>query len=127
MVVEHDCPEKWVEIVENHSENKTENKIILKENLDILLNENVEKIILGCTHYPYLKDILTNFVGKDIFIDPSEYFSNYIFENLKELNLLNENKKYEPKFYVSSNPEKFKKSSEIFYKMETLPTLVDKI
>lgn len=127
LVIEHGCPGKWVEIVENHSENEEENRNILKENLDIVLKENVEKIILGCTHYPYLKDILTNFAGRDIFIDPSEYFSKYIVKNLEENNLLNEKQEYKPKFYVSSNPDKFKKSSEIFYKMETLPTLVDKI
>lgn len=123
-VFEHGCSGKWVEMVENHTQNKEENAPILKKHLQAVLDNNVEKIILGCTHYPYLRSILTDFAGKDMFIDPAEYFVYYIAEDLKNRGKLAENKDYEPQFFVSSNPEKFKVSSEIFYKLENLPTLI---
>lgn len=114
-VIEHGCPGKWVECVENGTQNKPENLKLIKENLDILLKQDVEKIILGCTHYPYLKDILCEMAGKDIFIDPAEYFAKFIAEDIKSSDSEAETKMYEPKFYVSSNPEKFQISSKIFY------------
>ena len=98
-VFEHGCSGRWVEMVENQSQSAKENEPILREHLNAVLENNVDKIILGCTHYPYLRNILSDFVGEDIFIDPAEFF-------------------------VSSNPEKFKNSSEIFYKLEELPTLI---
>lgn len=123
-VFEHGCPGKWVEIVENHAQNLPESVEIIEKNLKPLLEKNVDRVILGCTHYPYLKTLLTNIAGKDIFIDPAEYFSNYISEDLKETNRLAETKFYEPKFYVSANPERFKASSQIFYKTDKVPVLV---
>lgn len=114
-VVEHGCPGKWVECVENGTQNDPENIEIIKENLNVLLEQNVEKIILGCTHYPYLKNILCDIAGKDIFIDPAEYFAKYIAQDITNSGNLAEKKLYEPKFYVSSNPEKFQISSKIFY------------
>ena len=98
----------------------------MKEHLQSVLEQNVDKIILGCTHYPYLRSLLVNFAGKDIFIDPAEYFVYYIAQDLKNNGKLAEKKDYEPKFFVSSNPEKFKNSSEIFYKIEELPTLIQR-
>ena len=104
--------------------NKKENEPILREHLNVVLEQKVDKIILGCTHYPYLRSLLTDFAGKDIFIDPAEYFVYYIAQDLKNNDKLANKKEYEPKFFVSSNPEKFKNSSEIFYKLEELPILI---
>ena len=125
-VFEHGCSGKWVEMVENHSQTEKENEPILREHLEAVLANNVDKIILGCTHYPYLRNILSGFAGKDIFIDPAEYFVKYIEQDLKKCDKIANKKDYEPKFFVSSNPEKFKSSSEIFYKLEELPTLIQR-
>ena len=67
---------------------------------------------------------MTEIAGKDIFIDPAEYFTQYIANDLKNNNNLADDKFYEPEFFVSANPEKFRTSSQIFYKTEKLPTLV---
>lgn len=123
-VFEHGCSGKWVEMVENHSQKDEENQPILKKHLQAVLENDVDKIILGCTHYPYLRSILSDYAGKDIFIDPAEYFVYYIAEDLKNREKLAEKKEYEPQFFVSSNPEKFKSSSEIFYKLNKIPTLI---
>ena len=123
-VFEHGCSGRWVEMVENQSQSAKENEQILREHLNAVLENNVDKIILGCTHYPYLRNILSDFVGEDIFIDPAEYFVKYIVQDLKNCDKIANKKDYEPKFFVSSNPEKFKNSSEIFYKLEELPTLI---
>lgn len=125
-VIEHGCPGTLVACVENHTQNEIENIKIINKNLDILLSQDVDKIILGCTHYPYLKEILIKHTGKDIFIDPSEYFANFISEDISSTNMLSEENLSEPEFFVSSNPEKFKNSSKIFYNVNKIPQLISK-
>ena len=123
-VFEHGCPKKWVEMVENHTQNLPENFDVIKNNLDILLAEGVDKIVLGCTHYPYLKNILVEITGRDIFIDPSVFFAESICDNIQMTETFARQKLREPEFFVSSSPEKFVQSAEIFYKLTDLPTLI---
>ena len=62
--------------------------------------------------------------GIDIFVDPSEYFANFIVKDLHEKNLLSEKNVFKPQFYVTSNPEQFFISSKLFYELDTLPILI---
>jgi len=123
-VYEHGCPSDWVKMVENNAIEDKENQKIIEKHLNILLENKVEKIILGCTHYPYLRNVLSSFAGKDIFIDPSEYFANFIVKDLQEKNILSEKNIFKPQFFVTSNPEQFLISSELFYKINSEVTLV---
>ena len=86
---------------------------------------NPEKIILGCTHYPYLMNVLGEFIPKEIFIDPAEIFVDFIKKDLEGKGLLNNSKiTGREEFYVSSNPEDFVKNAKIFYDVKTVPTVV---
>ena len=123
-VYEHGCPSDWVKIVENNAIEDSENQKIIKKHLNILLENRVEKIILGCTHYPYLRKVLSSLTGIDIFIDPSEYFANFIVKDLHENNMLSERKIFDPQFFVTSNPEQFLISSQLFYKLDSVPFLI---
>ena len=90
-----------------------------------MLSFNPEKIILGCTHYPYLLKKLEKYAPKSIFIDPAGVFSIYIKEELKKAELLNisTSEGYE-EFYVSANPEKFAQNGKLFYEINKRPSLV---
>ena len=55
---------------------------------------------------------------KEMFINPAIYFSQYIADDLLQNNILNPKRKYETKFYVSSNPEQFKTASKLFYEVD---------
>ena len=90
-VVEIAC-KNWVKFVENSKLDTVECRMAVKEKLDEMMKFNPEKIVLGCTHYPYLMDLLTEFLNKDKFIDPSIYFAKAIKEDLTQNNILtNEN------------------------------------
>lgn len=115
-VFEIACPE-WVNIVENQLQNEEESINNIRKHLNEMLPNNVEKIILGCTHYPYLMNILSKYADSSLFINPAKAFSEYIVLDLKRDNLLNNKRTCEPKFYVSSNPEHFKSASGLFYKI----------
>ena len=116
-VFEHPCP-NWVNIVEHELQMENDSREDIKFHLNEVLKHNPEKIILGCTHYPYLINILSEFAPENIFINPAKYFAQSIFDDLKCNNLINNQKLYEPKFYVSANPEQFKSSSRLFYNVK---------
>ncbi|MBQ2611360.1 glutamate racemase, partial [bacterium] len=75
-----------------------------------------QKIVLGCTHYPYLKVELSKLLSNMEFIDPAIYFAEFIKDDLSINGLLsNSNKIYPPEFYVSADPDKFKIVGNMFY------------
>ncbi len=113
----------WVRIVEEHRIHQPQSIEQIKEILEIMEQNNPDKIVLACTHYPYLLDVLKKFMPEDKFIDPALYFAQNIKEDLEKNNLLGKEHTYE-KFYVSSNPENFKIASELFYNLDSLPELV---
>lgn len=115
-VYETACP-NWVNIVENQLQQNEESIENIKFYVEEMLKNKAEKIILGCTHYPYLINVLTKFAPYDMFINPAKYFSQYIYNDIKNSNLINDKREFEPKFYVSSNPENFKSASKLFYRV----------
>lgn len=120
-VLEIACPD-WVSIVENVYNNINPEQNIafhLKE----MLSFNPDKIILGCTHYPYLMDTLKKYANEDLFIDPAQIFVEYVKNDLN--NILNNNNNIgKEKFYVSAQPELFVKNSKLFYDVKHLPCIL---
>jgi glutamate racemase len=118
------CPE-WVPMIEARTQNSPKNVEIIKFYLTEMLNNNPEKIILGCTHYPYLTEILSRFAPAKMFVDPADCFAKFIAEDMKKSGLLTDSDKegYE-KFFVSANPEKFLNAAKMFYPIKELPELV---
>lgn len=114
-----DCPD-WVKIVENNISENPECIEIIKKDLNTMLRMNPQKIILGCTHYPFLLPMLTKFAPKELFIDPAAYFARSINSDLicSDLTRENTSEHYE-EFYVSAEPEKFKNSAKMFYDIES--------
>ena len=123
-VLELACPQ-WVRIVEEKRENDKASEDLIKQKLAEMLWHAPEKVILGCTHYPYLTGVLTKYAPAEIFIDPAEYFAQFIKKDLKESNLLNpQSAEGFEKFYVSASPENFKNAGSMFYEIKTEPELI---
>lgn len=113
------CP-NWVDIVENGKYKQTLAQADIKSHLDDMLQFNPEKIILGCTHYPYLLPILREFAPNVEFIDPAEIFVNYIKNDMADL--LNDNvSSGSEEIFVSANPESFVEHSKLFYDVKIMP------
>lgn len=117
------CP-GWVKIVENGEENTDFALASVKEKMAEMMEFSPDKIILGCTHYPYLLKVLSTLAPSDIFINPSIEFAHIIKDDLTAKSLLSSrNFEGSEEFYVSANPEKFQKSASLFYEIRTLPVL----
>jgi len=124
VVCELACP-NWTNYVE--SGNFERNEVIndIKNQIDEMKKFNPQKIILGCTHYPYLTGILTRFASKEIFIDPAEIFVDFIKSDLEKKDLINKNNKIgHEEFYVSACQHDFVKNSKLFYNVPQMPSEV---
>ncbi len=115
------CP-NWVGIVEGVSDINSDEDV--KSHMEEMLKFEPEKIILGCTHYPYLLDTLSKYAPKEIFIDPAEIFVEYIKNDLIQKDLLTSKTIGIEEFYVSANPESFVENSKLFYEVKSLPSIV---
>lgn len=110
------CP-LFVPLVENgffDDENEV-TKLVAKGYLKPFIDK-VDVLILGCTHYPIIKNIIGNILGKDIIlVDSGEETARYIREILTNENILNESSdKSILKFYSSDDVELFSKSANLF-------------
>ena len=110
---------------ESKTENKPASLELIKAKVGEMMKFRPEKIVLGCTHYPYLTEQLGKYAPAELFINPAESFVNYIKKDLEKLNLLTDKttEGFE-KIYVSANPEQFMAAGSMFYEVKELPELV---
>ena len=96
-----------VQLIESGNINSEEMKALLKIYLKPMLNANIDYLVLGCTHYPYLIPQLLKMLPKHIkIIDSGEAVAKQTKAILKQLNLLNiADVKPDLKFYINSNPK----------------------
>lgn len=105
------CP-GLVEIVEKNNTNSDESKKLLKKYLASLLSNDVEKIILGCTHYPFITNALTEIIPEDMLVNPAVYLAK---EAAQKLTGQNKNKNFKVDFYTSGSTESFVTTGEKLY------------
>ncbi len=84
--------EGFVEIVENGLEECRDTYNIIKSMVDIMVGKSVDKIVLGCTHYPFLIPQFKKAInGRAIdIIEPSPAIVNRIEDLLTRFNMLSE-------------------------------------
>lgn len=115
-VFETACP-GLVEIVESNKIETYEAKKLVIKYVMPLLEKEVDKIILGCTHYPYLREIINTLTNdKEKLIDPAEHLALKVAEDLTMADLLNDTSKGRIEYYVSSNAPMFAEVGRHFYK-----------
>ena len=61
------CP-GLVELIEQGQKNSTACKVMLNGYLQPLLNKGVDTIVLGCTHYPLVKELISDLCGENVVI-----------------------------------------------------------
>jgi glutamate racemase len=78
--------------------------------------DEINVLVLACTHYPLIQNEIKNFYNGIDVIDSSEIFAEHINKELSELKLLNQVNKPEFNFIISNFTESFSKSANIFFK-----------
>ena len=114
------CP-KLVPLIEGgkFKENDDEIKNALKEYLSPLKENKIDTLILGCTHYPLLKNPILNFLGDVNLIDIG-------CEAAKKIEISDKIGDRTLSFYVSGDAEVFKTNAEHFlnFKVEKVEKAV---
>lgn len=100
------------QIVEEGDLENKETKKILEKILKPLVNDGVDAIALGCTHYPFLREQIEKIVGSGVFVCDSggaiARRVKQILENNKTLCL----EKTEDVYFTTGDPLKFKRVAE---------------
>ena len=87
-----------VELVEQGDFNSEKAKVLLKKYLIPMLDKGVDTLVLGCTHYPFLKDTIASITENRMKImDPSEAVAAQTQRILREFDL-NAGQGHKPEF-----------------------------
>lgn len=89
---------------------------IVKEYLQPLLKNKIDSMVLGCTHYPLLKNLLAQVAGPSVsLIDSAEQTARTVGKKLKEANLeAPAGHEALRQFFVSDAPERFERTGQRF-------------
>lgn len=110
------CP-LFVPLVENDhfAQDDTLAEMVAHEYLDPFLNTGVETVILGCTHYPILRPLISQIMGESVqLVDAGRQLAVTAAEELHEQGLLTD--RQEPgkqSFYVSDYSEDFTRLASV--------------
>lgn len=112
------CP-LFVPLVEEGLNDDEIARLVAKRYLQGLKESGIDTLVLGCTHYPLLKGIISEVVGKDIvLIDSAIETAKEARRMIEVLGIGNTigNTKGNPirKFFVTDSPERFKRVGERF-------------
>ena len=116
-VFQQDCP-LFVPLVENGfiDRNDIVVRTVVERYLAPLIENQVDTLILGCTHYPILKDVIADVMGENVtLIDSGRETARYALHLIEKYNLANPQKKHGTcEYYVSDNLDNFSKIAGIF-------------
>jgi glutamate racemase len=109
------CP-LFVPLVEEGFISHALTQLAVKEYLSPLKENTIDTVLLGCTHYPLLTQIIAQELGPKItLIDPATACAEKAREVLSHTHLLNEQTTPpRTQFYVSDDPEKFRTIGSLF-------------
>lgn len=114
-VISKACP-MFVPLVENGYTKGKVAELIIEEYLTPIKEYGVDTLILGCTHYPLLKDEIQKFMGDNVrLVNSGAAAATDAKSKLFELELLNDRKeKGTVKYFVSDTVDGFEKLGSVF-------------
>jgi len=118
-VFQEACP-IWVSLIENNEFDNTGADYFIKKHIDNLLKKSndIDTILLGCTHYPLLQDKIKQLLPQNIELLSqgkivSKSLKDYLFRHSRLESLCSKNGK--SAFYTTDSTEIFDQQAEIFY------------
>lgn len=117
------CP-LFVPLVEEGLVDDSVTYEMAKRYISLLLEKQIDTLVLGCTHYPLLRETIRRVVGEDIIlVNPAFETAKSLSEVLTENGLRNDSTpKLTHKFYVSDGAEKFRQFANTILPCEVMET-----
>ena len=108
-VVNKACP-MLATIAEEGRATSQEGRAVIKEYMEPFKKNKIDKIILGCTHYPIYQELIREELGYPVeLINTGITVSKELYKFLKENNLLNTEEKQADFIFLTKPEEEFKK------------------
>lgn len=102
------CP-LFVPLVEEQFLSHQATRMVVREYLAPLKTQNVDTLLLGCTHYPLLRVLIEEEMeGKVTIVDPAITCAEKVADLLNTSGLSTTSSKPQYRYYVSDDPEKFR-------------------
>ena len=106
----------FVPMIEEGFINDDISNAIIRSYLSDKSMKNIETLILGCTHYPIIKNQITKFFNFNIdVIDSGRIVAEFVKSLLTEKKLLNTGKLQKDQFYISDFTLFFEKIAKMFF------------
>lgn len=103
------CP-MLATIAEEGKAQSSEGRKVIKEYMEPFKEKHIDKIILGCTHYPIYEKIIREELEYEVeLINTGVTVSKYLQKYLKENNLENNEKDKKENIYLTKPEKEFKK------------------
>ncbi|MEN2985545.1 MAG: glutamate racemase [Thermodesulfovibrionaceae bacterium] len=117
-IISKACP-LFVPIVEEGILEGAIADLIIERYLLDLKHSGIDTLILGCTHYPLLKNSIQRFMNGINLVDSATEVAKEVKNILSKENLINTvNTKGDRKFFVTDAPLRFKRIGELFLNTE---------
>jgi glutamate racemase len=101
------CPE-FVPLIEHNRIHDPYTYQVAKEYLTPLLEQQIDTLIYGCTHYPHLAPVIRSILPRSVrLVDPAVSVVSAAMQELELLGLRNTRTALPTQFYVSGCPETF--------------------
>lgn len=118
-VYQEACP-MWVPLIENNEHNSPGAEYFVKKHVESLLNKSqqIDTILLACTHYPLLMRTIKKFLPKHIqVLSQGEIVANSLADYLLRHPEIEENcsKNGEYQFFTTDSAEDFDNHASIFF------------
>ncbi|MBP8640027.1 MAG: glutamate racemase [Oscillospiraceae bacterium] len=120
------CP-KFATMVEYGIFDKADERVLkaVSEYLPPLKQAGVDTVILGCTHYPLLADVISDYMGKDVkLISAGAAAARKLSENLRENNLTCNGCDSKTEYYTTGSTASFARTAELMLKHDISPFLL---
>lgn len=108
------CP-LFVPMVEEGRINGPVAELVVRDYLESLVPLGVDTLVLGCTHYPVLKDTIRKVTGNAFgIVDSAEETANAVKSLLDSQGLATSGKIGSVEFFASDNPDRFRRLAALF-------------
>lgn len=116
-VIGNSCP-LFVPLVENGftDRNNPVTKLVVEQYLSPLKKEGVDTLILGCTHYPIIRDTIADYMGDNVtIISSGEEVAKYAYNMLMRKDMLADRDTAGMNtYYTSDSAELFEENAHAF-------------
>ncbi|NLJ95580.1 MAG: glutamate racemase [Clostridiales bacterium] len=117
------CP-LFVPLVEEGLIDDPVTREMARRYIGVLLDKQIDTLVLGCTHYPLIRNTIRQVVGDNInLVNPAYETAKSLAEVLERYGLNNDLRpKNNHRFYVSDGADKFKKFANTILPCEVMET-----